>query len=502
MSARHSIMPGSGVDHEFRTSLRTHLTDILGTELSIQEVDKIILDSPGEAEALNAAFKRMSSKRAVESGAWKGSNQWKRATQSSRPEITTAYDDHGYLTTEVQGKYSHGFLSEEKTELGMRALEGRRLLCSGLRDSVNEPCYRSLLEWVEHPCEAEAAKADDGTADGPHFVQEMTGDSVLGQSIYKIDKIFQANYDSGERAWRKAHKVADFLATPPEVVHELVAAAAEKTKADIDEAARQGKECSAGASLAIQVAAAVSANRAMEEVWSWCELEVTAEDDASTLLALLIDASVTKIPDNFGDHRTAGSVEYRLEKWLSKYMGSGGYLPEMNSGVRPMGRTDIDACVKQSGILQDGYIRRQIQRQREAKKAFQQYGGECVRFIFLLCLAAAYSTSRRVANEFPGRKNPTYAVFTPRNELVNGIPDSLSAHATTYLERMAALIHRSVGDDWAFDLEALRSQRGAKVLRFSRQVELYQHMVDGRSAAELSGIYQFLTKWKSGDDPL
>ncbi|MEQ1511171.1 MAG: hypothetical protein ABL934_00655 [Lysobacteraceae bacterium] len=496
MNVRHSLMPGPGVDPEIRVSLGAHLEDILGTELSCQNLDAIFRDFPKEAAEVTEVFKQMSGAGDVAASVWKGSRHWKRATQSSRTEVELAYDEHGWLTLDVRNTSSHGFLSVGSTDLGLRALEGRRMLCSGLRGSLATNTYRSLLEWVDRPGEAKVAEGSDSSALSLAVVQGMAGDSALGASLYQLDVLFQHAFYRLEIQWRQENGADDEMATPPKVVVELVATASEEVRAAIDEAAQQGRNSSNEDSLAVRVAAAVSANRGMDEIWSWCAFEEIAAHDALVILALLRDAGVAKIPEQFGDVTAAKSLDERLDEWLTTYMGSNGLLSGKDTGIRPMGRTDIGACVRLSDTLQQAYIKRQTRIGLGGAWAQRQYGGECVRFIFLLALATAFGNSSRVSNEFPGHKNPTHAVFTPRAEITNNVPNDLSAHAKTHIERMAALIHRSVGDDWAFDLDALRSQRDAKIWRLSRQVEIYKHVVDGRTAGELFGIYQFLINSK------
>ncbi|HBZ46916.1 MAG TPA: hypothetical protein DEO93_06520 [Stenotrophomonas sp.] len=162
----------------------------------------------------------------------------------------------------------------------------------------------------------------------------MAGDSVLSVSLYRLDILFQRAYYRFEITWRKANGAADGTATPPDVVKKLIEAASKKVKAEIDEAGQQGSGKPNADSAAVRVAATVSANRAMNEIWSWCAYEVKAADDALAILALLRGVGVYSTPDQFGDVHAIDPLEDRIDGWLATCIGSNGRLLGKDGGIR------------------------------------------------------------------------------------------------------------------------------------------------------------------------
>lgn len=502
MTAWHSLQPGADLDPDVSHALRTSLEDILGwPRQSKHQLDKVFRKYPQEAEALVDVFRSMSTGDPTGVSGWTGNRQWKRATQSSRTASPLFCDENGQLILAGKNQHSHGFLTIGTLEVGLNALEGRRFLCRRLQNCLTVEQYTPLLQWVENPVElVPASVRDESGVSAVRNVQEMAGDSALGCAFYWIDAIFEGIFDHLVRKWRDDHGANDSLATPPATLTSIAEEANCRVKILIRMAAQKGCDIVKDDSLTLRFAAAVSANRAMDELWSRCALELKALNNAERLLKLLCEVGITHIPQEFLDDPPAAELDAALTAWLTAYLGPKGKLSAVAQGPRPMTFTQIRAAVKQSATLQEGYVLKQCGVERSAY-AERQYGGSDVRFLFLVAVLAAYGFKSRVSNEFTGSNNSTKAVFAPQRNHDDS-PLAMSVHSTTLIERMVALIHRSATQHWEFDIQALRANAEAKVHRLERQAGLQEYAVNGRAAPEIFGIYNFLHMVRNGSPRL
>jgi hypothetical protein len=378
----------------------------------------------------------------------------------------------------------------------LNALAGRRVLCARLQKCLLVEQYKPLLNWVDDPDAFARTSINAFQLPSTGGAQNLAADSALGTSFYWIDGTLQGLIDHLTLVWREGHAAEERSTTPAAELDRIAEEAYERIKQVLDLAAQHGAKKVATDSLSLRFAAAVSANRGADELWSRCDMELKALQDAETLLGQLIKAKLGQVPEQF-QHRPAVDVEEHLATWLTNQFGPAGELVDPENGIRPMTHADIATAVALSGVLQRDYVAKQSVGER-GLNAFCQYGGAEVRFVFLIALLASYELKSRVSEEFTGSNNPTKAVFPFKNKPGFAEPGALSLHAAASIERMVALIHRSVGVGWKFDVAALREHAEAKVRRLDYQARLLQYAVDGRPASEIYGIYDFLTKVASG----
>lgn len=498
MTAWHSLLPGDDLEPEVSRALRTALEDILGwPRQSKQRLDEVFHKYPQEAEALVDIFRLMSEGDPSGAPGWLGNRKWKRATQSSRTAVPFTCDETGRLILSERTQHSHGFLTVGSIEEGRNALEGRRFLCGQLRRCLAVEEYEDLLQWVENPVELKPPSVRDrsGTSN-PRVTQEMAGDSALGCAFYFIDACFEGIFDALVSKWRDERGVDGGFATPTSALESIAEETGERVKRLIEMAAHEGREAAEDDSLILRLAATVSVNRAVDELWSRCSLELEALHNAEKLFALLTKAAITRVPREFLDDPPAAECDSVLNAWLIDYLGPQGKLCKADHGPRPMTYAQISAAVAQSAKLQADYVLKQCGGGREAH-AELQYGGSDVRFIFLIALLAAHAFKSRVPNEFTGGNSPTKAVFAPQTANSNS-PFVMPAHAVTLIERMVALIHRTASKNWGFDVGALRAGAESKVRRLEIQALMHRYAVDGRTAQEIFGVYNFLVRVRIG----
>ncbi|KLD72217.1 hypothetical protein Y887_02270 [Xanthomonas pisi DSM 18956] len=491
------------IDPDARRTLGTALTDIIGSpRQSAKQLDEIFRQSSQEAEGLVDAIRQMSVGDTTGTSGWAGNRHWKRVTQSARTAAPFVSDEFGRLILTGKPRHSEGFLSFGITEEGLKALEGRRFLCDRLSNCLTVDLYKPLLQWVESLSATEAtAVCDTSSPYTKVAAQEMAGDSELGVSLYWIDAAFQLILDHFVREWRDGNDADDSRAPPPGALESIAEESSYRVKRLIDMAAQEGCDVAKEDSLSLRFAVAVSANRAMAELWGRCDAELKALSDAETLFERLRQANIVEVPDQFLEESADCELDQQLTAWLTNQLGPAGGLVSIGEGLRPMSYADVTTAVKLSRKLQHDYVCKQSKGER-GKHAKRQYGGAGVRFVFLLALLAAYGFKTRVSQEFTGAKNSTKAVFPHRDPAKDENDLELSMHAATSIERMVALIHRSAGDGWAFDLRALREQAEAKVRRLEHQANLYKYVVDGRTAPEIFGIYKFLVRLRFGSPRL
>jgi len=412
-------------------------------------------------------------------------HKWSAVVLAQVPESAWGIGPGGEEQVIPSAAASMRFLSNRllgaKSEDARKHIEARTTLLANLLEEMPEPRYRQAYRDM-------LAVKSYGEAWNPNDPRlPLSSDSAFGHSLHNLEKLMDSGLVFFEQTWRQEKDWPESQSTPREISRHY----SKEALAQVCNHVAQWCQMDDGLddapeSLMALVGANLSVNRALlelaaKEARGWETAQMNEQ-----FLQQLNDLGITEVPD-ISDDPEAG--EHALEEILKTWFGHGG--SKLKPGQRHMVDSDIRITLDWSRQLQQDYMDERGRKNLDPELVERAHGGGSNRFIFALAIVGAFCCNTRIAYEFTGHSNSTYAVFPDRGQVAEGYRVSPPRHAKEFLMQAYGQIFYA-NDGWELRPDRIREYAVTASVKRSHLQQLLRFAVKGRSSKALMALHRQL----------
>ncbi len=456
--------------------VKNNLSGILTRE-SKDITNWIRKDCPHEIRKLAEVFKLAASEL---------HHKWQAAVLAQIPVSAVVEEPDDVLYIKPSSTASMRYLSREPLSDGyeLQQVHTRQILLESLLEHMPLLCqrhYSPMLRWVAYNKHGNAAIE----------LYPQSSDTAFGYNLSILEELQIKQLNQYVANWRAEINWPESESTPFEVTQECSLAALNHLRGVVARWYQEGESMDRlPESMLARVSANLSVNRALLELAAMDACGIESAFMSEKILYKLNLHGVVEVPPIIND---CSPEEYDdlLRKVLTSWLGYGGSMLQQDTLLdRPMSKSDIDTVVLWSLLLQETYIKDQSTIVG-GEAAYSTHGSTCNRFIFAVVMVGAFYCKTRVANEFSGHSNSTYAVFPDRGDAIRCNGQQPPAHAAHILiQAYSQIFYANSG--WG--LRAERVSEYAKLAHIKRahsQTLLY-FAVKNRTSRELLMLHKKL----------